>query len=266
MFKIVGRRVGLVLMAVVILSALVVPAASAGTQAGPTERTSGSQLNANAAGGYGCSKTIIVRKGDNLTKIAYRYGTTVNALLRCNNIWNPDKIYWGQRLCICYPYAPKPYPKPQPPPKPKPQPCPQPCMQGCPQGCPRDDERDDGRDEWRQPPPPMPQPKPGQRPCCTDSRSVINSPGQNARVRDSVPIFGTAVHQDFDFYKLEFGAGSNPNTWTWFAGGDVQVRNGFLGTFQAGVLAPGTYTIRLTVVDKTGNYPTPCQVTVIVCW
>ena len=121
MFKIVGRRVGLVLMVVVILSALVVPAASAGTQAGPTERSSGSQLSASSAGGKGCcSKTIIVRRGDTLTKIAYRYGTTVNALMRCNNIWNPDKIYAGQRLCICYPSGCRPH---------KPKPCPQPIPQ-----------------------------------------------------------------------------------------------------------------------------------------
>jgi len=131
MFKSAGRRVGLVLMAVVVLSALAVPAASAGTPAGPSERANGSQLSANKAGGCaGCCSTgkyIVVRRGDNLTRIAYRYGTTVNALMRCNNIWNPDVIYVGQRLCICYGYRPPPPPPPPPcPPPPCRPPCPPP--------------------------------------------------------------------------------------------------------------------------------------------
>jgi PA14 domain/LysM domain len=116
MFKSVGRRVGLILMAIVVLSALAIPAASAGTLAGPSERASGSQLGADKAGGWGCSRYYVVRRGDNLTRIAYRYGTTVNALMRCNNIWNPDVIYVGQRLCICWGYRPPPPPPPPPPP------------------------------------------------------------------------------------------------------------------------------------------------------
>jgi PA14 domain/LysM domain len=121
-----GRRVGLILMAVVILGALAVPAASAGTLTAPGERGSEAWLSANRAGACaGCCATgryHLVRRGDNLTRIAYRYGTTVNALMGCNNIWNPNVIYVGQRLCICYPYycpPPRP-PKPPPPPPPPP--------------------------------------------------------------------------------------------------------------------------------------------------
>ncbi len=135
MFVSVRRRVGFILAAVVIVGVLAVPAASAGALAGPSERASGSQLDAAKAGCGGCSHYYVVRRGDNLTRIAYRYGTTVNALMRCNNIWNPDVIYVGQRLCICYSYCPphpKPHPKPQPPPKPCSQPCPQPCPHPCP--------------------------------------------------------------------------------------------------------------------------------------
>lgn len=42
----------------------------------------------------------IVKKDDNLTKIAKRYGTTVNNLVKLNNIADPNKIYVGQRLKI----------------------------------------------------------------------------------------------------------------------------------------------------------------------
>lgn len=41
-----------------------------------------------------------VQKGDNLTKIAKKYGTTVSELARKNNIANPNIIYVGQKITI----------------------------------------------------------------------------------------------------------------------------------------------------------------------
>ena len=42
----------------------------------------------------------IVKKGDNLTKIAQTYGTTVSKLVQLNNIQNPNLIFVGQKLII----------------------------------------------------------------------------------------------------------------------------------------------------------------------
>ncbi len=42
----------------------------------------------------------IVRYGETLTSIAFRYGTTVEAIMRANNLPNPNFIYVGQRLII----------------------------------------------------------------------------------------------------------------------------------------------------------------------
>lgn len=42
----------------------------------------------------------IVAKGDNLTKIAQKFGTTVNQLVSWNNIKNPNLIYIGQKLRV----------------------------------------------------------------------------------------------------------------------------------------------------------------------
>lgn len=44
--------------------------------------------------------TYIVKRGDNLTKIAKRYRTTVNKIVILNNIQNPNLIYPGQKLVI----------------------------------------------------------------------------------------------------------------------------------------------------------------------
>lgn len=42
----------------------------------------------------------VVRAGDTLARIAARYGVSVSALARTNNITNPNRIYIGQRLAI----------------------------------------------------------------------------------------------------------------------------------------------------------------------
>ena len=41
-----------------------------------------------------------VRSGDNLTKIARQYGTTVNQIAKWNNIKNVNLIYPGQKLRV----------------------------------------------------------------------------------------------------------------------------------------------------------------------
>jgi hypothetical protein len=96
-------------------------------------------------------------------------------------------------------------------------------------------------------------------PRCPDGHAMISSPGLNAVVSGMVPIVGTAVNEKFKYYKLEFGAGTNPGVWSYFAGGEKPVQAGLLGTLNSGALSPGTYSIRVVVVDVTGNYPTPCQ-------
>ena len=46
------------------------------------------------------AQTYTVRRGDTLSEIAARFGTTVNELVRLNNIADPDRIYEGDRLII----------------------------------------------------------------------------------------------------------------------------------------------------------------------
>jgi hypothetical protein len=104
-----------------------------------------------------------------------------------------------------------------------------------------------------------------QSPRCGDPRSVLSSPGINAVVSGMVPIFGTASHERFQYYKLEYGAGANPGVWSYFDGGDQSVQGGRLGTLNAGALAPGTYALRVIVVDKTGNFvDPPCQTVIVI--
>ncbi len=113
-------------------------------------------------------------------------------------------------------------------------------------------------------PPPPPEPV-VVAPVCPDPRAVITSPGVNQVVSGNVPILGRAVHEQFNFYKLEFAPGADAqNGYVYFDGGQSPVENGQLGTFASSAVANGTYTVQLTVVDQTGNYPPPCRVTIVV--
>ncbi|HLF75471.1 MAG TPA: LysM peptidoglycan-binding domain-containing protein [Anaerolineales bacterium] len=47
-----------------------------------------------------CRAIYVVRRGDNLYRIALRYGTTYTEIARVNQIPNPRLIYSGQQLCI----------------------------------------------------------------------------------------------------------------------------------------------------------------------
>ena len=53
------------------------------------------------AGGAGKKKTVYtVVRGDNLSKIAKRYGVTVKQLVEWNNIADPNLIFPGQKIVI----------------------------------------------------------------------------------------------------------------------------------------------------------------------
>jgi LysM repeat protein len=48
----------------------------------------------------GPTTTYVVRRGDSLSAIAYRFGTTVNAIVSLNRLVNPNLIFAGQTLRI----------------------------------------------------------------------------------------------------------------------------------------------------------------------
>lgn len=48
----------------------------------------------------GATTTYVVQRGDNLSTIARRFGTTVNVLVALNKLANPGYLYVGQRLLI----------------------------------------------------------------------------------------------------------------------------------------------------------------------
>ncbi|HXF63297.1 MAG TPA: hypothetical protein VNK95_16840 [Caldilineaceae bacterium] len=113
-------------------------------------------------------------------------------------------------------------------------------------------------------PTPTPEPAPVvQAPVCPDSRAVLIRPGQNEVVKGVVNIIGTATHENFQYYKIEYAPGGGGG-FAYLAGGNSPVVSNVLASVDTTAWSNGPWTLQLVVVDQTGNWPPPCQVTITV--
>jgi hypothetical protein len=87
------------------------------------------------------------------------------------------------------------------------------------------------------------------------AQSGITSPADGSEVSGDIAIFGTAVIDPFQKYELHYKLEpSGDDAFIYFTGDTTPVNSGRLGTWQAGALPPGTYSLRLRVVKIDGNY------------
>ncbi len=113
-------------------------------------------------------------------------------------------------------------------------------------------------------PAPPPAPPPAR---CANPGARITSPGVNARLSGNIAVLGSAHAPDFQFYKVEIGAGSHPQAWSSISNVHrAQVSDGTLDVWNTDAVPAGDYVLKLTVVDVTGNYPPQniCEVPVKV--
>jgi hypothetical protein len=114
-----------------------------------------------------------------------------------------------------------------------------------------------------------PTPKPVVLPNCPNPGVRLTNPTVNAVLKGVVEITGSAnfdkdKDRDFQFYKFELKGEATSWEWRTVATHEAPVADGFLGTWDTSALPAGAYTFRLVVVDKTGNYPEPCEVNVTI--
>jgi len=86
--------------------------------------------------------------------------------------------------------------------------------------------------------------------------SRISSPAENGVVRGVVPIVGSALDPQFWKYEVHYATEPNPREQWVTIGGvhETAVQDGLLETWDTTVLPDGAYSLRLRVVDRTGNY------------
>lgn len=172
-----------------------------------------------------CGQVYVVQPGDTLSRIALRHHTTVQALATANGLRYPYVIYPGQRLVV---------PCPSVPPAPKPKPTPTPAL----------------------------------KPAACARQVQIVRPLEGQHVSGVVQIIGTASIDNFQFYKLEYAIGHLPLDNSAFKSINeiytTPVVDTVLGTWYVGNMPSGPYTLRLTAVDKRGQFPRPCEVHIFI--
>ena len=101
---------------------------------------------------------------------------------------------------------------------------------------------------------------------CPNPGVRITWPRVNSTLAGEVAVMGSASIKDFDYYKLEIGPGRSPldSEWVWLMSRYEPLESGVLGRINVTRFSAGQYTLRLVVVDKSGNYPTPCAAPVWV--
>lgn len=82
-------------------------------------------------------------------------------------------------------------------------------------------------------------------------------------LRGVVEVRGSAYIDNFDYYKFEYRH-SGATEWAFIESFKDTVADGVLGVWDTSSLPAGAYKFRLVVVDKTGNYPEPCEVPVTI--
>ena len=100
---------------------------------------------------------------------------------------------------------------------------------------------------------------------CPQPGVCIASPAAGQAVQGQVTIRGTANINAFQFYKLEYGQGEEPQRWNSI--GEIQrapVVDGVLGTWDTTGFPAGVYRLRLTVVDISGNFPPPYEIRLVI--
>jgi len=94
--------------------------------------------------------------------------------------------------------------------------------------------------------------------------AVIDLPANGGILAGMVSITGTASGTGFLDYKLEYGSGPSPSSWTQIGSTHTSpVTSGLLGTWDTASLANGTYTIRLTARNTTGSSTDTATVSVL---
>jgi hypothetical protein len=99
---------------------------------------------------------------------------------------------------------------------------------------------------------------------CENPLATLIYPAFGETVAGPIEVLGTANIPDFAFYKLEINGPSTDGNWQTLSAGSTPVVEGLLGTWDASIYDPGSYSFRMVVYDAAGNWPPPCTVPITI--
>ena len=100
-------------------------------------------------------------------------------------------------------------------------------------------------------------------PACQNPNATITAPTMNSVVADIIEIRGTATHPIMLYWKVEYRTEGNTD-YAMLSSGDTPVINDVLARLSTKTLPNGVYWLRLSVVQKDGNYPVPCEIRITI--
>ncbi|MEW5720471.1 MAG: hypothetical protein AB1817_17740 [Chloroflexota bacterium] len=98
---------------------------------------------------------------------------------------------------------------------------------------------------------------------CRNSSATITSPAMDSQVADIVEVRGVATHPILLYWKVEYRTDGSTN-YAMLGNGDAPVTNDILARLSTKTLPNGVYWLRLTVVQKDGNYAVPCEIRITI--
>ena len=85
----------------------------------------------------------------------------------------------------------------------------------------------------------------------------------DSQISDIVEIRGTATHPVMLYWKVEYRTDGNTN-YAMLSNGDAPVTNDVLARLSTKTLPNGVYWLRVSVIQKDGNYAAPCEIRITI--
>ena len=98
---------------------------------------------------------------------------------------------------------------------------------------------------------------------CPNPNAAITSPGMDSTVAGLLEIHGTATQLDMQYWKVEFRA-NTATTYSALNNTTTAVTDGVLARWSTRTVPNGVYFVRLVLVQKDGNFATPCEIRITI--
>jgi hypothetical protein len=108
------------------------------------------------------------------------------------------------------------------------------------------------------PPVTLPTQPPALPSTCTNPNAAITSLVMDSTVSGLIEVCGTATRADMDYWKVEFRPEAKTN-YEVLNRSDKAVTDGILALWSTKTTSNGVYYVRLVIVQKDGNFATPCE-------
>ena len=95
-------------------------------------------------------------------------------------------------------------------------------------------------------------------PGCANPNATITSLVDNGTVSGMIEIKGTATDPNMEYWKLEYRPEAN-TAYDQLNKSDKGITDDVLARLSTKTIANGVYFVRLVIVKKDGNFPTPCE-------